>query len=359
MSDLTLIFSSLSVGVIFTLVILVFFITLLVPGYKWSIFIIRVNRLNGAMKNSSLTPFMLSTILLPLLYGSGLLIQDFTDYLTDKEFESTHRYICDFNILVNSEIKFLSIPKICLGDEGELRAKSLLKEKYYSLEEVREDVNFVQINGLANSLIKGANIKFLPDSQVYAKPQYLEKNIKSGVVLLYDIDCEDDECSGAIRDKFTSDKESGFPAYSLKEFEKNVNILYYEAKNWAYREIDNHYSELEEIQRRIDFSRSVFLVLIYGVASVLLAFTFRLLYYISYLMIRLARAENVSLRLDVFYITKKYKLVTPVWIVMIVFCFITSAGYRNAEKVYNERVFGYYSSYCNVAGNNAKDCYKF
>ena len=30
---------------------------------------------------------------------------------------------------------------------------------------------------------------------------------------------------------------------------------------------------------------------------------------------------------------------------MISLIYITSYGYRNAERVYNERVFGYYSSY--------------
>lgn len=136
-----------------------------------------------------------------------------------------------------------------------------------------------------------------------------------------------------------------FNVYSLKKLEKEINNLYYQAKNWSYREADNHYNELEEIQRRIDFSRSVFLVISYGLFFTLLAVSLHTAYYLIVLIYRFKFKIKLSIRNDIINIKSKYIVICPLLITMISLVFITSHGYRNAERVYNERVFGYYSSY--------------
>ena len=360
MGDFTQIFSSLSVGVVFLVTISTFLVTLIIPGYRWYIFIEKIKKVARKSQESVFTSFFLTTVFIPLLYGSGLLIQDYTDYLTDRE-SGGIRYECDIQKLWKKEVNFLNkdtwwgivnlsnIQRICLGDEGELRAKSLLKEDAAKLNSLRSDDNqfTVALNGLGRSL-KYAGINVFPET----KNRMCSISNKTFVVL-NDVDCDDkktdDEetkCFNKTLKNYNDKKgKKDLNVYSLSELEKEINTLYYRAKNWSYRVIDNHYKELEEIQRRIDFSRSVFLVISFGLFFTLLAIMFRISYYLLVLIYRFKSKVTLTIKSDFNNIKSKYIVICSLLIAMISLIYITSYGYRNAERVYNERVFGYYSSY--------------
>ena len=200
MGDLTQIFSSLSVGVVFVIVISTFLVTLSVPGYRWNMFIAKSKEILSKSQDTVFTSFLLTTVFIPLLYGSGLLIQDYTDYLTDRE-SGDIRLECSLNNLWIYGVSFSnndswwdivnlsSIQRICLGDEGELRTKSLLKHKFSKLNALRnEEPHFViSLNGLGNSL-KHSEINIFPEPY----SEICSSTIKS-FIAINDVNCLGDE----------------------------------------------------------------------------------------------------------------------------------------------------------------------
>lgn len=355
MGDLTQIFSSLSVGVVFLVTLSTFFVTLLIPGHRWYVFLDKIKKVASKSQESAFTSFFLTTVFIPLLYGSGLLIQDYTDYLTDRE-SGGIRYECDIQKIWKKEVNFLNkdtwwrivnlsnIQRLCLGDEGELRAKSLLNEDAAKLNSLRSDKNefTVSLNGLGRSL-KYSGINVFPET----KNRMCGTSNKTFIVL-NDVNCDDEQtkCFNKILKNYNDKKDNkDLNVYSLSELEKEINALYYRAKNWSYRVIDNHYKELEEIQRRIDFSRSVFLVISFGLFLTLIAIMCRTACYLLVLIYRFKSNSTLIIKSDLHNIKSKYMVIFPLLIAMIFLIYITSYGYRNAERVYNERVFGYYSSY--------------
>lgn len=185
------------------------------------------------------------------------------------------------------------------------------------------------------------------------------------------------------------------PATRTGHAQDVVNAIYYDAKNWCYSQ-DNYFDELERIQRRIDFARSSFMVALVGTlaalflscvmlirparrlatgisrvltrgpaatgATVVAAGTLGLsgmlwvlgtglsitaLAVAGLLAIGLAGALRTARVLDLYpehepAAGRHHAVVTVLGALL---CALTAFGFRHAENVYNERAFGYRTSF--------------
>lgn len=125
-----------------------------------------------------------------------------------------------------------------------------------------------------------------------------------------------------------------------------VNAMYYRAKNWAYS-VPNHFDELEGIQRRIDFSRSVFHVAgLLFIASILIALLSlveldigeRFVPYIAELW---SSSSVGGLRVDEM---KTFVRAIRVSVIAAGVSALAQQGYGLSERNFNERTFGYFLS---------------
>jgi 5'-nucleotidase (lipoprotein e(P4) family) len=133
-----------------------------------------------------------------------------------------------------------------------------------------------------------------------------------------------------------------------------VNQLYYTAKNWTYTQ-DTYFQEMETIQRRIDFSRSVFLLASW--ALVLLPFA--LMIALAGLWARLALPEELRRKgrriTETGFVDPHDPLtyrgatlrVAKLMVLLAAICWIAQTGYGGAEEIFNERAYGYHISALN------------
>ncbi len=126
-----------------------------------------------------------------------------------------------------------------------------------------------------------------------------------------------------------------------------VNKTYYLAKNWAYSQ-DQYFDELEFIQRRIDFSRSCFLIGSWTLAIVVVATTLRLM---SFVVPRMRaswrdwRVPQYSLSGCVASLLLRTLIASASCIIL---CALTREEYALAENNFNERAFGYFVTHLDL-----------
>ncbi len=363
MGELPEIFGSISVGFFSIIVISLFFLFILVPGHRWNSSLKDFRTLLGSLGDHAFASFFVATFIIPLVYGLGLVVQDFTDNLTDREKRFLNKQRIECSVMTVEWLKGpLYMMRTCLGGEGELRTRALINLDSDINEMRGGDCYLVELNGLAKNLMSVKGMFILPSPVISkvggVKYECINKTygryLNSGglfIGLLNDIN------RGQEKDVAT-DCPQDILLYSQEDLEGKLNKLYYRAKNWAYRERETHFKELSSIQRRIDFSRSVFMLTIWGALLLMSAVVVcPILHGIDYLSRRVFQMErevnDVSACMKSGLLSK-YKCLIAILLVMVAFSFLTVRGYWEAENVYNERVYGYYASYCEDHGSK---CY--
>lgn len=114
---------------------------------------------------------------------------------------------------------------------------------------------------------------------------------------------------------------------------KGVQRLYYPAKNWAYTH-PNHFVELERVQRRIDWSRSFFLIGAYGLVAV----------FVLGVVARVRRSKSAgdSVNMARARFAKRTGLLGAL---LALLCACSNIAYSHSESQFNERAFGYFLSH--------------
>ena len=217
-----------------------------------------------------------------MLFSLGSIVQDLTDYLADSETKHPVRRL---------------ISKFVDFGEDDLRVNTLFKS-------TEQTDGIRHLNGLGKELFASKGIRY---------------TLRNKSLLL---------------EKF--DEIAAYSAWNGSHQEEDLRHLvakiYYSAKNWCYAQ-SNYYDELNLIEERIDLSRSVsitsmFFVLLFS------AFAFLTLILQLFLPIR---QSAISKRLC---ISCGYGIIGFFTVAL-----MAIIGYGKAEGVYNERVFGYYTSY--------------
>lgn len=307
-------------------------------------------------------------IILPTTYGIGLVIQDFTDHLTDRDrFEENRTGSPYINMLSGNVSAFFDSIREDLGVEDQMRASSVLKNGREPLQSFRENCSLRRLNSLGREIFyfKANSEEILVDLKAN-HPVHTSDDIRpikpheTGECKVYGLGKEEQEivsdryfCLYQLTEQGEDTQKllcpSGFARMSYKHFKGKVSEVYYEAKNWAYRKVPSHYNELEEIQLRIDFSRSMYLILNIFISLLLLSvFMGLVLDLISSALLYRGRYRGYLrqfLRGEISLYKEKYLTVIFVLIFACGFSRIAVIGYQNAEQNYNERVFGYYSSF--------------
>ncbi|QDV18474.1 Lipoprotein E precursor [Gimesia panareensis] len=244
-------------------------------------------------------PIPIFVLLLVLCYGFGQIVQDMTDYLVDSVHDPSFESVF-WPPYVQQSI---------LGKENVHRYKSLLRE-----------------DGSPNSLFE----------DLFSHQVYIQEILQPDVGLITDR-------LKPLHQKFLKDplefhtQTPSLSDSSLIESRREaeirvINKIYYLAKNWCYQQ-PNYYKELEGIQRRIDFSRSCFLIASW-------TFVIGLIGVILILLIKRMSGQKgrplYSLRRRLF---KRFRIVTVSCILLGVVSYI---GYDRSENNFNERVFGYF-----------------
>ncbi len=240
-----------------------------------------------------------------MLYGFGIVVENITDHLTDSERDNPGNPIAAFQINI-------------LKSEGHHRFKTLFKNcDYDSLEKNRDkkkrqwkdlkDLNNCRLSGLGKEI-------FLTSKDFVARnatSKMMNEITREGAQFF--INAFDKSLS---REDFIKARQEG---------EDFVNILYYEAKNWAYAQ-KNHYEELDSIQRHIEYTRSSFLIATYGIAILFISFIISLFFRESECFFRLKRLSIILATL-------------------LIISWISLRGYDHTENNFNERAFGYFASH--------------
>lgn len=272
-------------------------------------------------------------------YGSGLLIEDLTDHLTDSDAKYDDCFWFDPRPY-QQEI---------LRREGFHRLRSLARI---------ESTGKRELNAL------GRDVFF---------DQEFIREIRSNAEVL-----ENAQHNSISK---VEDEVSRFCKLDESSAIAEVNGIYYAAKNWCYDQ-DNYFAELEEIQRRIDFSRSIFLlsswvILMFiptGIFDSILIFRFK-----SWYQRTLADVFGTNLHVksvndpqNPMYENAKFLgvlddswnacwskewwwRISKVIVGLCVICFVAKLGYDHAEEVFNERAFGYHVSWRHREASNKDD----
>ncbi|MGB5008558.1 MAG: hypothetical protein WBO39_16585 [Ferruginibacter sp.] len=240
-----------------------------------------------------------------LVYSTGVLTQDLTDHMTDSENN------------LNPIISFVKNVNL-LNNEGELRKASLVE-------------NNTKLTGLGREVFKNTReilhidsaktIKFFNDpTQV---PGYWEEH------------------GTGIMD--TADLKNAFMDL--------IGGIYYTSKNWCYLKAEPIRKELDAIQERIDFSRSVCIVSFFGLMGIILIY---LAYYVyeqfkkkssRFKIITVFRINDIVRRRE---IHKKVFYPTRSVLILLLLIYISRICYSAAEKNFNERAMGYYVSHLKI-----------
>jgi len=264
-----------------------------------------------------------------LSFGIGLVAQDVTDYLTDTDTE----YEGCFYVVQRTQ-------QAILGRESMHRFNTLFKWD----REKRE----YKLNGLGSQVFADKNyLQSIVQSKRAGYEEYEEMfvNDPEQFVNLKTINVQTVE-DGEIKDRAKS-------AIDLRR--GLIGALYYDAKNWCYRESPNHFVELEGIQRRIDFGRSCFLLASWSVVAVIMICVARI---VLPDLVRCFSASDdaVTAFIQRFVVlpgesgelvSSNRQLLRGSCVVglLLLVCCISRVGYGHAEIVFNERAFGYHVSW--------------
>jgi acid phosphatase len=254
-------------------------------------------------------------ILLLFAFGLGLIVQDFTDQLTDSS-----EYIPNKSLLIN---KVSKIQRNILCSEGELRFRTLIKKErgVYGLRVLGKDI-FLGRSDHVHFLVQpkeGEDYEFLADPKLFlngSRNQNEKKNY--------------------LKDR-------------LEKAEGIINKIYHPSKNWVYSQ-PTYYDEMEKIQRRIDFSRSIFILASWAIIYIFLATLGSLLFRVmkiapfAKLTGQLSKGNNAKILTPINYRKLLYRSLIALLLFSIM-CIISLFGYHHAEEIFNERCFGYYSSH--------------
>ena len=236
-----------------------------------------------------------ASILFPVVFAFGLMIQDTTDHLTDTEYHAVT----------------LSRISDTLGSEGRHRLSVLFR-----------DDSLRQTNALWDNMT--------------SQRERFRRILISTYGDRHDID------------PFLKNLEKFVKEEGEHAAERYVNTLFYEAKNWAYSQ-ETYFAELQSIQRRIDFARSIFLVAVAGIVFGVIA---SVLCVIALCMNRGANGEGKNRRRDILGMT--VSALATVALSCAVYG-LSSFAYGNAQTYFNERAFGYYVSHFQYSALVASD----
>jgi hypothetical protein len=237
-----------------------------------------------------------------LVYSSGLLTQDITDHMTDSE--------RNFNPII-SFVKNVNL----IENEGEMRKASLVESD-------------TKLTGLGREVFKHAN-EILHIDSLKKLPLFNEGDDVAGYWQLHGKDILD------------STKWN-------KNFTDLVSGIYYTSKNWCYLRSEPVRKELDAIQERIDFSRSICILSFLGILGILLI-------YLAYYLRELFKKKSSRFKIvSVFIINeevKKREVFRKVFypfrslLILLVIMYVARICYSAAEKNFNERAMGYYVSH--------------
>lgn len=300
------VFGAAAVGVLAISWLLALWWTVRLESESFHEFVIRVT----ATRQS----WLLGALLLLGAYGGGLILQDVTDNLTDSEYRAIveHWY---WPPRVQHEL---------LGKESFHRTRSLTKPRKgegYKLNGLGRDV--LEIEGLVEA--GRHRLERARDEAPWAdRGLNARERVDSLNEFLASRDIGDDEV--------------------LETFGEFVSGMYYLAKNWCYLEADGVRGELDAIQRRIDFSRTIFLesfwaclpflfILVVSAGSIILLVP----------AVALFGKKARKLRRKIWRASLAWLVRSFVFVVLaVVLASVGWIGYRHAENMFNERAFGYY-----------------
>lgn len=122
---------------------------------------------------------------------------------------------------------------------------------------------------------------------------------------------------------------------------KRIDMRYYRAKNRVYRN-NNYFTELQGIQRRIDFMRALMFTSIASIISILIGLILSLIPHLT--------SKNFGSRNPFIQHCKKLHKIQLIilFVIMTVFWFLTSFTWEHEEEQFDLRVFGYYNSLTNL-----------
>jgi len=304
-------------------------------------------------------------VLFIAIFGFGLILQDTTDRLTDSEYRTWS----------DSPIWPPSLQVRILGQESEHRFRSVFyKPKKKEQESNSLEHGFV-LNGLGKQVfankalcqVTTSRISMNEHHEVYEKQRWTSEFLKNPDHFLEETEKTKEKINQLKKDSLFLNKSSQEQEKIIKQKQKNINqlkrdsllltkttenikkrkkhtrrvtnLMYYEAKNWAYRQ-DNHFVELEDIQRRVDFSRSIFLVSSYylfaaGTVAIIMTFIF---------IISNLRNYFTTHKVVYFRFLRRWQRLTVSSCIAAFVSFGGWLGYEHAENAFNERTFGYYIS---------------
>lgn len=240
---------------------------------------------------------VVGAILFFLLYAGSILVQDLTDHLVDSEYRA--------------EVPVLGWGRKLLGSEKAHRVAALMPR------EGRQR----QLNGLGKEILRNARVMKLVRRQL----------IDSG---------EDKVEVARLVAAVQGDLKIPVGSERDKRAQRAAMIIYYRAKNW----LSGHpvYStELRGLQRRIDFTRSLcltafvslfvlVLVLLSNAGCLALAYVFP------------AWGQNTDAMQR--FRTRLHRAWRPMLLLSLLMV-LAALAYSRAENNFNERTFGYFSSY--------------
>lgn len=225
-----------------------------------------------------------------LIYGLGVLMLGITDYMTDSD-DSTNPII---SVVQNTDL----LPK-----ETDIRKRCLIK-------------NDSSLTGLGRD--------------VFATPELAMPFSFAGI--------QNTSPSYFSQIWYQHGKEISRNPEKNKQLKNAINGIYYQAKNWCYLHSDPARNELSFIQHHIDFTRSITIISAF-------AFLFILILIICYTVRENLKGKKKFLviidgqtKRMVFY--PRLSLVVLIPIIL-----IGRECFYAAEKNFDQRAFGYYSSH--------------
>jgi hypothetical protein len=288
-SDLTQIFGTLSIGFLASVGVVV-----LVWVWRGSFGDLAAWRAESVWKPFETVHASLLVIFVILIYAFGLIVEDISDHLTDRE--STE--IFETDVLNYAWFPYWQV-------------RVLRPAQDYIFDDLfRRERDGYRLTGLGRAMFR--------------HPHYVETTAR-----LY-------EPEPGYFDALLEDPEAYLNAAGEREQRLGVakrfaRASYYPAKNWAYLQ-PTYFEELQAIQRRIDFSRTCFMVVSWFLFVMLLLVVFR--------CIRSRRTSDRGARLR-----REFDRVAVVAGVALALCLLTRLGYAYAQTNFDRRAIGYYVSY--------------
>lgn len=300
--DLSEVFGVLSVGILAVSISLVFYWLLMGTRFSFRDWITKL----GLRPEGNVEALMFVLV----AYALGLIVGDITDHLTDTDSEYSWGTP-------------MALQQSFLGKESSLRMKTLVR--------LDSEKKQWKLRALGRELFSNhtAAIKQIIGTNTVAKRRFAAEPIAF---------LNDKKTNYDSRGEIASESESSSDYDSTRLFQRYTNQLYYDFKNWAYREVGNHFRELESIQRRIDFTRSCFLLASWSL-FVLVPILIIGLIWLDRIHQGIAKIHDSEVAPST-----RRKQVLRITILsgsLILTCVITRLGYIHAEEVFNERAFGY------------------